>query len=94
MYIDDLNEWYSDKEYMYSWFLTCLYHDTASCIEKISSAEKIYSANDLTRGNQIVHGMPLDVCDAPLHKDPFQLRRKSIPCGLFLRAPKKAFLKR
>ena len=26
-------EWYGEREYLYSWFLTCLYHDIASCIE-------------------------------------------------------------
>ncbi|MGI6172880.1 MAG: hypothetical protein ACOYI8_03165 [Christensenellales bacterium] len=30
-FIDDLSEWYS---YEYTWYLTCLYHDAASCIEQ------------------------------------------------------------
>lgn len=30
--IDELDNWYDFK---YTWFLTCLYHDTASCIENL-----------------------------------------------------------
>lgn len=30
-FIEDLDAWYDFK---YTWFLTCLYHDAASCIEK------------------------------------------------------------
>lgn len=27
--------WYTDHDFMYTWYLTCLYHDVASCVEKI-----------------------------------------------------------
>lgn len=26
--------WYNRYDYMYTWYLTCLYHDTASCVEE------------------------------------------------------------
>lgn len=33
-FIKDLNVWYGDDDFMYTWFMTCLFHDAASCIEK------------------------------------------------------------
>lgn len=33
------NGWYSEKEYKYTWFLTALYHDIASCVENLNSEE-------------------------------------------------------
>lgn len=28
-------DWYRDRDFMYTWYLSCLYHDAASCVEKI-----------------------------------------------------------
>lgn len=28
-------DWYAEREFMYTWYLTCLYHDAASCVEEI-----------------------------------------------------------
>lgn len=33
-FIDDLDDWYKESDFLYTWFMTCLYHDAASCIEK------------------------------------------------------------
>ena len=38
--IKDLDDWYQPPEFQYSWFLTCLYHDIASCIENESAFTK------------------------------------------------------
>lgn len=37
--------WYNKTEFLYTWYLTCLYHDTASCIEKTDGG-KLICCND------------------------------------------------
>lgn len=32
--------WYEKKDFMYTWYLTCLYHDVASCVENIRDPMK------------------------------------------------------
>lgn len=33
-------KWYAENDFMYTWYITCLYHDAASCVEKISEQER------------------------------------------------------
>ena len=47
-FIKDLGCWYSDHEFMYSWFMTCLYHDVASCIENMASTKTRYTVEELS----------------------------------------------
>ena len=45
--IPALGKWYDDcYEYKYSWFLSCLYHDTASCVEAISDPNNTSCCNN------------------------------------------------
>jgi hypothetical protein len=34
-YIPEVGKWYGPKEFKYFWYLTCLYHDAASCVEEM-----------------------------------------------------------
>lgn len=49
LYIDDLNDWYSDRAFMYSWFLTCLFHDAASCIEDLEKTDEVVSVLEICK---------------------------------------------
>lgn len=31
------DNWYTERDYMYTWYLTCLYHDTACCAEELEN---------------------------------------------------------
>jgi hypothetical protein len=33
-YVPKVEDWYEPKDFMYFWYLTCLYHDVASCVER------------------------------------------------------------
>jgi len=57
--IDKSIEWYNDTDYKYTWFMTSLYHDIASCIEKSDyknihelSCENLFSNPKFNRYNK------------------------------------------
>ena len=62
--IPNTEEWFVDKEFKYSWFLSCLYHDIASCVEHIEKGNRVRTLNGYLKKN--------DMKDSPYKQRPMK----------------------
>jgi len=61
--VKDLNErrinignWYTENDFLYTWYLTCLYHDVASCVEDFDGEDVICDDSIFNKENPYLKG--------------------------------------